>query len=383
MAGKSVAILDVRSSEIAIVVGERGVNRTFVFKASKTEPYGGYQDGEFFDAEELARAVERALSSVEQICGEKIKTIYIGVPGEFTDVVPKEQKLSFPKRVKVGPREISALFESGKEKRKGYRFIRVTSMIYITSDNRRVADPTGLYSTGLTGILSYFYCTDYFAQTMERIFHTKKISLRYLPTQFAMAAYLLSPEIRDESAVFLDVGFLSSTICVLLGNGVCAQRSFWVGQGQIAVRIMEKFRLPYDAAVALLTKSNLYLKRDAKEREFVFKGKTYEIPSESFIEEVKAGLDVLCEQVNLFLEECTGRELDSKPIYVSGEGLDGIRGALEHMSRRLNTVCEQLAPDLPCYNKPSISSRIALVDLAYDDSRMSGSFYRLSNVFGG
>lgn len=383
MAGKSVAVLDVRSSEIAIIVGERGVNRTFVFKASKTEPYDGYQDGEFFDAEELAHAVDRALAAVEQICGEKIKTLYIGVPGEFTEVVPKEQKLSFPKRVKLSAKELNTLFESGKEKLKGYRCIRVTSMIYITSDNRRVANPIGLYSTGLTGILSYFYCSDYFAKTMERVFSGKKITLRYLPTQFAMSAYLLSPELRDESAIFLDVGFLSSTICVLLGGGVCAQRSFWVGQGQIAVRLMEKFRLPYEAAVALLTRSNLYLRQDARDREFTFKGKTYEIPSESLTEEVKAGLDDICEQVNFFLEECTGRELDSKPIYVSGEGLDGIRGALEHMSRRLNTVCEQVSPDLPYYNKPSMSSRIALIDMAYEDSRMSGSFYRLSNIFGG
>ena len=47
MGRKSVAVLDVRSSEISIVVGERGVNNTFVFKASKTEPYDGYDDTAF------------------------------------------------------------------------------------------------------------------------------------------------------------------------------------------------------------------------------------------------------------------------------------------------------------------------------------------------
>ena len=33
MGRKSVAVLDVRSSEISIVVGERGVNNTFVYDA--------------------------------------------------------------------------------------------------------------------------------------------------------------------------------------------------------------------------------------------------------------------------------------------------------------------------------------------------------------
>ena len=377
MAGKSVAVMDVRSSEIAIFVGEMGVNRTFVFKASKTEPYGGYQDGEFFNMDEFSDAVSRALTAVEQICGKKIKVLYIGVPGEFMQVIPKEQVLSFPKRIKIGAKEVGLLHNSGAEKLEGYKLIRSTSMIYTTSDNRRVANPIGMYSTGLSGILSYFYCTDYFIDAMKQTFKDQKISLFYLPTDFAMAMHLLTPEQRDEYAIFLDVGYLSSTISILWGNGVLAQRTFWVGQGQIAVRLMEKFRLPYEAAVSLLTKSNLYLKHDAKNREIALKGRYYEIPTDQLIEEIKDGLDEICEQVSLFLEDCAGSELDMKPIYVSGEGLDGIRGALEHISRRLSAVCELVAPELPYYNKPSMSSRIALIDMACEDNRKGGSFYKV------
>lgn len=383
MAKKSVAVLDIRSSEITILIGERGVNHTFVFKASTTEPYSGYQDGAFYDVPELTEAVRRALASVEQICGERLRTLYVGVPGEFTKVVPKQQVIGFPKKIKIGAKEIDALYAAGREEFPGYRFIRATNMIYVTADNRRVADPTGLSSANLTGVLSYFYCTDYFAETLEAIFSDSKITLRFLPTEFAMAAYLIPPETRDEYALFLDVGFLSSSVCILFGNGVLAQKTFWAGQGQIAVRLMEKFSLPYDAAVALLTRSNLYLKKEAKDKEFTFRGVSYNIPMKEYLEEVKAGLDELCEAVGGFLEECSDKELDYKPLYVSGEGLDGIRGALEHLSKRLSCVCEPLAPNLPYYNKPSMSSRIALSDMAYEDHRKSGRLYRLLNVFGG
>ncbi len=383
MAKKSVAVLDIRSSEIAVFVGERGVNNTFVFQASKTEPYGGYEDGAFYDTDELTRAVHSALEAVEQICGRTFRTLYVGVPGEFTLAVPKEQVIGFPKRLKIGQREKDALFDSGRRQLKGYRAIRVTSMIYTTADNRRVADPAGLYSTGLSGVLSYFYCTEYFASTLEKIFAGTKTELKFLPSQLATACYLIPPETRDEYALFLDVGFLSSTVCLVLGGGILAQETYWAGEGQIAVRLMQKFNLPYEGALQLLTRSNLYLKREAKSREFVFRGAAYDIPAEEFTEEVKAGLDELCEHVSGFLEECSGKELDSKPLYVTGEGLDGIRGALEHISRRLGCVCEQLAPDLPYYNKPSMSSRIALIDMAYEDNRTSGRLFRLLNVFGG
>ena len=59
MSRKSVAVLDVRSSEVTVVVGERGVNHTFVFKASKTEPYDGYDESAFFDTEQLSDARQR------------------------------------------------------------------------------------------------------------------------------------------------------------------------------------------------------------------------------------------------------------------------------------------------------------------------------------
>ena len=266
---------------------------------------------------------------------------------------------------------------------KGWRFIRVTSMVYVTADKGRVADPVGLYPTGLSGALSYFYCSDYFASTIEHIFSRLHTELHFLPTQFAMAAYLIPPETRDEYALFLDVGFMSTTLCVLLGNGVLTQRTYFVGKGQIAAGLMQKFSLPYDAACALLAKANLYARSNSGKTEVNVQGVAYDVDTDELVDAVKEGLDVICEAIGGFLEECSGRELDFKPLYVTGEGLSDIRGALEHVSKRVSRVCEQLAPDLPYYNKPAMSSRIALVDLAYEDHRRSGFFNKLLNVFGG
>ena len=384
MSRKSVAVLDMRSSEITVLIGERGVNNTFVFKASRTEPYDGYDEDAFFDTEKLADAVTRALTAVEQICDERVRELYIGVPGAFTRVIPREQVLGFAKRRRIGQKEIDALFESGKESLEGYRFMRATSMIYVTGDNRRIVNPSGLVSDVLSGVLSYFYCSDYFAETMEHIFSDMKIALHFLPTQLAMASYLIPSETRDEYALFFDAGFMSSTLCVLMGNGILAQRTYFVGKGQIAVKLMQRFALSYEAAVALLARANLFSKDNAGRFEFSFRGETYDIDLDELVECVKEGLDEICEAIGGFLEECSSKELDYKPLCVSGEGLSDIRGALEHITKRISRICEPLAPDLPYYNKPAMSSRIALVAMAYDDHLKSGWLNKLLNViFGG
>ena len=384
MSRKSVAVLDIRSSEIAIVVGERGVNNTFVFKASRTEPYDGYDEEGFFDEDRLSEAVFRALGAVERICNERIRSLYIGVPGAFTQVAPKEQELSFQGRRRIGRRETEALFQGGVDVPEGWRFLRATSMIYVTGDNRRVVDHVGLVSESLSGVLSYFYCSEAFVEAMERIFSEAKIALHYLPTQLAMANYLIPSETRDEYALFADVGFISTTVSVLLGGGVLAQETYFAGKGQIAVKLMERFSLPYDAALALLGRANLYSRDNAGRQEFVFRGASYEIDLDALVETVKEGLDEICERLAGFLEMCSSKELDAKPLYVTGEGLFEIRGALEHISKRVSRICEMLAPELPYYNKPSMSSRVALVDMAYEDRQNDRWSRKLFNrIFGG
>ena len=57
MRRKSVAVLDIRSSEITAVVGERGVNNTFIIKSKYSCAYDGYAEGELLDRDNFLSAV--------------------------------------------------------------------------------------------------------------------------------------------------------------------------------------------------------------------------------------------------------------------------------------------------------------------------------------
>ena len=388
MAQKSVAVLDVRSSDVTVFVGERGVNGTFVFKASRTESYGGYENGEFYKESDgkISDAILRAISAVEQVCGEHLRMLYVGVPGDFTKVIAKEQDLGFPKKRKITEKDRVALIEAGKEQVDGYRFMRASSMIYVTNDKQRVVDPVGISTAGLTGCISYFYCSEYFCQVIEDAVKNLKIGLKYLPTQFAMASYLVPSETRDECALFLDAGNLSSTVSIVLGNGIMAQHSFCAGKIHVAFLVMERLQVSYEVALALLHRVNLFAKPEkesAAYAQLLHRGDSYEYSPALLAETVEEGLDRICEGAEAFLEEFDERELDYKPLYVSGEGLSDIRGAIEHVSKRLNRILEPVAPNLPYYNKPAMGSRVALLDMACEDNRKSGFLYRIFNGFGG
>lgn len=379
MSRKSVAVMDIRSSKITIVVGERGVNNTFVFKAIKTSEYEGYQGGAFMSEDSLAEVCASCLREVEKICGEKIRRLYVGVPGEFLKVDLKQPVIGFPKKKKITEREIDALYESGRENFDGMTFLRASCAIFTTADKRVVVDPIGTLSTSLQGLVSYFYCTNYFKETLERTFAGTDIRLEYLPSTLAMACYLIPSETRDEYAFLLDAGDFSTTVMLVQGNAVLKQMTAPVGRAQILAHLITDLSLPYEAAVGILPKTNLYTRSNSGTQEFTVNNVSYDVDLDGLVAAVKDGLDAVCEAVGAFMENMQGRELDYRPLYVTGEGICDVRGALEHVSKRVDRVCEYVSPNLPYYDKPSMSSFISLLNMACEENQ--GGFF--NQLFGG
>ena len=100
MRKKSVAVLDIRSSEVTAVVGERGVNNTFIIKSKYTCAYDGYAEGKLIDEDGFLSAVNDVVKSTVSACGG-LKSFYVGVPGEFIKIVNVDKVVSFQSAKKI------------------------------------------------------------------------------------------------------------------------------------------------------------------------------------------------------------------------------------------------------------------------------------------
>ena len=101
MREKQVAIIDVGSSKITAIAGERGINKTFVIKGRYEFPYEGFSDGAFLDEDELPSILASAVYSLKQNFPGGLGVVYVGVPAEFTEVVVKDSQISFDKKKKI------------------------------------------------------------------------------------------------------------------------------------------------------------------------------------------------------------------------------------------------------------------------------------------
>ncbi len=366
-----IAVLDIRSSEITAAVGERGVNNTFIIKSKYTCAYDGYASGELLDIPAFISAVSDVVRNTLSSAGG-IKTFYVGVPGEFLKLINKDSVLTFHSAKKIHKSDLQAL--SGMcapQEESEWKTIRHSCLYYVLSDKRKVIDPIGAISDSLQGKFCFIKCSNLFIDCLRQAFKqfAEIRNINLIPMDFAEAMYLVEPEQRDECAVLLDLGYISSTYSVICGNGLLYSEAFSVGIGHVAFYLMSELDIPYEVATTFLSTVNLNAKETLNSaEECIFEGKTYSFSTATLRDKIREGLDGICETIEECRASFTGKNIDGKPLLMTGEGVKIIRGAVDHISGRLVKGVEVISPKVPYYDKPQFASLFSLLDMALYDA---------------
>ena len=370
MQKKQVAIIDFGSSKITAVVGERGINKTFVLKGSYSFEYDGYSNGTFFNVEQLKTVLVNAVDVLKKIVGDKLQTIYVGVPGDFTQVIVKDSQISFSKKKKITDQDVDALFDSAfVVQSNNQTLINRSAVVYELDDFRRLANPNGAVSEILKGKLSFVLCSNYFIQAVKPIVLSQGVAnVEFVASTLAQALYLVEAEVRDRIAVICDVGYISTTLTIIQGDGILYQKSFDYGGGYITASLTERFDIDFYVAEKIKRKVNLSSITTSKEFDLVDgdNGDYYSI--EDVNDTIKNSLDNLCEQISIALEQSNYILPDYVDLRVTGGGISYLRGAKEYVSSRLNMVVGIVAPTVPLMDQPTMSSMLSLLDLALEQN---------------
>ncbi len=366
MRNKSVAVLDIRSSEICAAVGERGVNNTFIIKSKYSCAYDGFADGELIDVDSFNSALREVVKSTLSAAGDKIFRFYVGIPGEFIKVRVTDDVITFPSSQTIRAAHVDSVEAMSRpQDGDGYSVVDFSPVYYILSDKRRVIDPVGCTSDSLRARISWFLCNDSFAECVRYAFRPfRQITrLKFIPSALVQTGYLLSPQLRDSCTALIDFGYISSTYSVACGNGVLFSQSFSVGVGHIVVLLMEELDIPFEVASKFLSLVNL----NAKERltsiqEVKYQDKVYSFSTSALRDIIREGLDGICQMIDECRQLFTEKNMAGKPVYVTGEGVTVVRGTAEHLSGRLECAVHVASPKVPYYDKPKYSSLFSLLN---------------------
>ncbi len=373
------AILDFGSSKITVLIGERGVNDTINVKGFGASKYAGFGNGEWVKPEELGEAINKAITAAESNSGIKITHLYVGVPGEFTAVDCREVNVALPKRRKINDNDVLALMDAGDDFDQSVSEVINIQPIYYNLDNdRRLLQPVGVISSKLGGVLSYITAEVRFSGFIRKILADMGIaSVEYVSSVLAESLLLFDETERDNTAVLIDVGYFTTSVAVIRGDGILSLGSFSLGGAHITGDLAEALGISFTDAENL--KRKVVLSINASDNDI------YEIGGDNGVKTLSASLVneivihrvfVIGKMVEKCLEMCKYETPDYIPYSLTGGGISYIRGAKDVLSQKLGRNVEVVTPRLPQVNKPDMSSSWGLLDMAIkNDVPVKMSFF--------
>ncbi len=381
MARKNIAVLDFGTSRISVMIGDKGINNTFDVRGYGEREYAGFMDGAFLQPETLMQDVQEALAFAENNARSKITHLYVGVPAEFSVAIVKKGQITFNGPHKVSEKDIQALFNSLQDfsDQPKHTVINRAPIYYMLDDGCKIIEPKGKTTEKLSGTISFILCEKDFLYKVKQILAPLHINhIEFFSEPLSESLYLISPEQRDGCAVLVDCGFLTTSVSIVMGDGLLSLKNFSLGSGHIIADFVDAFGLSVERAEQL--KRSISLSEEPEEDDALeFDLGNQEI-KQIKVREAFQIVEYRVKQIGKMIKKCLdlySTELpDYLPIFVTGGGISYIEGVSEVLQSVIGRGVDIVAPDDPELNQPHLSSSLSLLDLGLKQNKqIKSSFF--------
>lgn len=379
MARRNIAVLDFGTSRVSVMIGDRGINNAFDIKGYGETNYAGFMDGDFLQPETLMQDVQEALACAENNARCKITNLYVGVPAEFSSVIVKKGKLNFGKPHRINDKDIQDLFDSVDDLHNlaDNEVINRAPVYYILDDDCKIIEPKGKVSEEISGTISFVLSEKTFLNKVKQILAPLHIqSIEFFSEPLSECLYLVPPEQRDGCAVLVDCGFLTTSVSIVMGDGLLSLNSFSLGSGHIIADFSDIFGLNIEQAERLKRKISL---NDIPEAvniiELDGKQGIHTINEKQAYQIVEYRIKQIAKMIKKCLNMYSTDLPNYLPVFITGGGISHIQGMQEIMKTELGRSVEVVRPEDPELNQPQLSSSLSLLDLALKQNKQKNSFF--------
>ena len=370
MAKKCIAVLEIGSSKISCIVGTRNSSDTFDISAYSTVEYAGFMEGSFLEPEALPKAIAQAITDAEISAQKYITHLYIGVPAEFSVVEVKSARKVFARPKKVTVFDVDEMFEEaeGLKKSSTHLVIGRSPVFFELSDKRKVVDPIGEITSSLNATLSFVLGEQGFISEIGRIMKTLSVpNVEFVSETLAECMFVVDPAKRDESAVLVDCGFITTSVSMVMGDGIVALSSFSLGGGHLSGDLYKCLELPYNVCESLKRKAVISIAPEADDYyEVSVDGQTHKISAQMANEILIDRIVQIADVITKCIAASNITFPEDKPILLTGGGLGLMRGVRDQLGKRLNRRIEIAVPSVPELDRPNLSAGLSLLNLALD-----------------
>lgn len=362
----AVAIVDIGAYSLTAMIGENGINGNFAVRAIVKRNHDAF-DQNRIDERKLYTALSESVRIVSASAKARLDKIYVGVPSDFLTLINTEQRSFFNRKKRIREKDLKEFFDQAV---KGldtgdYEIITRSGVCYYLDGSLKVDDALGAVTSSLASYISVFCARKDFTDAVRKMLATLKITdVTFIPVPLAEGKLLFSKEERRATQILLDVGYMSTSLTVLSGDGALFKDSFPVGGGHVTAYLYDKFNVEFDVAERLKRKINLSIHGDSGNYVVLYGEGQYTFSTKEANEVTRTVLDQIAESFDKAIFSSRVRLPHNVGVSLTGGGISYIRGGAEYLSGRIEMPVTVVSPKTAYMSKPDDSSCLAVLNYA-------------------
>ncbi|MBQ3574764.1 MAG: rod shape-determining protein, partial [Clostridia bacterium] len=335
--------------------------------------YDGYQNGDWRTPGQMIQRVRDSIAAAELEANEKIRELYVGVPGEYVHICCAESEISLGEEG-VTTESLDLVQDAAAEALQiaeiGGLVLHRSPAWFQVDDGKKTVEPVGRGNV-LRACTSFIVADPQFVEDIKEILGALDITiLGFLSPTLGESLLLLSIEDRDRVSVLIDSGYLSTELSVIRGEAIVYHAILPLGGGHITETLSKQLRIPMRAAEQI--KRNYVFNPDEFDQDsfsevYDARGRRLTFPREAISECVEGAMDEICEMIDLTLRDDAAGFLGNRSqVYLTGGGIGMMRNGRDYLAERIGCPVKATAPKTAKMNSPVYSAMLGLIDLTFD-----------------
>ena len=368
--GDIIVGIDIGTSKVNTVVGEiNNFNQVEIIATSECKCFG-MKKSKITDEEEIASAISKAISEVENTASMKIHSAYVTIPGKYVTIVQNSiLKEAKDKYAGISSKDVTSAIMQVKDIDipEDKVLIDIVTNEFSLENGRVIDDPVGSLSSSFTLKGQVILADKSYVKQLTSVFKKANIEIDgIVPNVLAERQIILDKNELNDNVMILDIGAGNTDIGVFEGKSFIYNDTIPLGGDNITSDIAYVFNISDEEADRLKKQYGLALKsfidNDTDIILNTYKGeeRTKTIKSSELIEVIEARVEEIFSLVNKSISN-EGIKSNINNVILTGQGITNINKSDVAGKITLNIPVKISTGRLISTVKPNFRSSFALV----------------------
>lgn len=343
---KEVYVLEIGSHKLRLLAVKRMYTDSYSVEASHQVPYDGFVNSHWSSEANVEEAIKQLLTKSKESLG-KIKKLYVGVPAEFCTSKAVNATLNSIKQRKVEESDIQALYAMANPFDSSKYTVIDKSPIYYRPDNGScLAEVIGTPTKKLEGYLSFIAVENAFVTHINSILKNLGVQeIEYLSSTRCEMLGLFDTTQRDNGVMLVDCGYRSTTVSVMVGDGIRYMRTFSRGKGHLIAWLAKGLDTDFTIAGRLFEKVDLrYVPAPDTAYSVESDNGIVRFPCQKIISMVDDCVGVIGTLITKSIQMCEDSKISKLTLNLTGDGLSSLRGIEGCLEKKTGRSVRQVLP---------------------------------------